>query len=229
MKKTILKMFMVTGIVAGAVLSSTAQISEGSIILGGSLGANMKMESKTTIGSTSKTTTGFTEWNFSPTGGYFVAEGLVVSLGLNVDSKSLVEVSSIDNSKTEQIMGAGLGVNLIVRKYYEVVSNVYFHTQASFGFATVSATDRIADGLSALKDGDKITSTAIGINATPGLTYFVSPKWGIDFSLNNIVSYNSTTTTMGEGASKIESTGGGFSVGAGLTPSLGLFFYINKK
>ncbi len=56
----------------------------------------------------------------------------------------------------------------------------------------------------------------------------MSPKWGLDFSLNNIVSYNSSTKTLGDGAAKIETTGGGFSVGAGLTPSLGLFYYLGK-
>ena len=79
-----------------------------------------------------------------------------------------------------------------------------------------------------LKMGDKYTSTDIGINITPWLIYFVSPKWGLDFSLNNIVSYNSSTKTLGDGAAKIETTGGGFSVGAGLTPSLGLFYYLGK-
>ncbi len=228
MKKIILKMLIATGIVAGAALSTNAQISKGSIMLGGSLGANMKMESKTTIGSITNTKPGHTDWNFSPTGGYFVADGLVVGLGLNLESNFLEEVLSADSLKKEHIMASGLGINLIVRKYFEIENNIYFHLQGGFGYNTVSATDRVPDGLSALKDGDKITSSAIGINVTPGLTYFVSPKWGIDFSLNNIVSYNSTTTTIGDGATKVEITGGGFSVGAGLTPSLGLFFYINK-
>ena len=88
MKKTILKMLVVTGMVTGAVMSSNAQISKGSIMLGGSLGANMTMESKMTVGTMSLTSPGYTEWNFSPAGGYFVADGLVVGLGLNLDSKN---------------------------------------------------------------------------------------------------------------------------------------------
>jgi len=228
MKKIILKMLMVTGIVAGAALSSNAQISKGSLMLGGSLGAKLTTESKTTLGSNSSVVRGYTEWNFTPTGGYFVAEGIVLGLGLNIDSKSIGEVTNNDNSITEQIMGAGFGINLFIRKYFEVVSNVYFHTQAGFGYTSITATDKVPDGSNLFKDGDKYTSTDIGINITPGLTYFLSPKWGLDFSLNNIVSYNSSTKTLGDGASKIETTGGGFSVGAGLTPSLGLFYYINN-
>lgn len=228
MKKTIIKMLVVTGMVTGAVLSSNAQISKGSIMLGGSLGANIAMESKTTLGSTSITTPGHTEWNFSPEVGYFLSDGLVVGLGLNLDSKFMGEVSSTDGKKTEHIMGSGLGVGLMVRKYFEIESNVYFHTQAGFVYSSMSATDRVVDGTSALKDGDKITMTGMGINITPGLTYFVSPKWGIDFSLNNILAYNSSTTTIGDGATKVETTGGGLSIGAGLTPTLGLFYYMGN-
>ena len=47
MKKTILKMIAVAGIVTGSVLSTNAQITKGSLMFGGSLGANMTMESTT--------------------------------------------------------------------------------------------------------------------------------------------------------------------------------------
>ena len=228
MKKTILKMLVVTGMVTGAVMSSNAQISKGSIMLGGSLGANMTMESKMTVGTMSLTSPGYTEWNFSPAGGYFVADGLVVGLGLNLDSKFVEEVSSADQKKTENIMASGLGVDLIVRKYFEIESNVYFHTQAGFGYSSRTSTDRVVDGTSALKDGLKTTTTGMGINITPGLTYFVSPKWGIDFSLNNILAYNSYTSTIGDGTNKVETTGGGLTFGAGLTPTLGLFYYMGN-
>ena len=228
MKKTILKMLVVTGMVTGAVMSSNAQISKGSLMFGGSLGANIAMESKTAVGSVSVTTPGYTEWNFSPTAGYFIADGLVVGLGLNLDSKYMYQVSTTDKSKTENIMASGLGVNLIVRKYFEIESKVYFHAQAGLGYSSMNYTDRDKDGASALKDGDKFSGTTIGINITPGLTYFVSPKWGIDFSLNNILAYNSSTLTQDDGVAKVETTSGGISVGAGLTPTLGLFYYMGK-
>jgi outer membrane protein len=231
MKKTILKMIAVAGIVTGSVFTSNAQITKGSLMFGGSLGANMTMESTNkTTGSDDVKTPGYTEWNFSPTVGYFVSDGLAVGLSLNVGSNHVYTQQSTDGSKYENVMSSSLGVALFARKYKSITTNVYFHGQAAFGYSSGSYTAKNTDGPSSFKDGNKYTNTNIGINLTPGLTYFVSPKWGIDFSLNNIVSYNMFTakTEVAGSSNTTENTGGSFNIGAGLTPTLGLFYYMGK-
>jgi hypothetical protein len=239
MKKTITKMFAVASMVAGTVLSANAQIASGSLMFGGGLGANITTESTTKTTATGLTipdqkTPGFTDWNFTPTVGYFISDGLAVGLALNISSTNVGSATTTDGKTTENIASSGLGVALFARKYMEVSDNVYFHTQAGLSYSSGSFTNRVPDGADKLKDGTKTSFSNIGLNITPGLTYFVSPKWGIDLSLNNILGYNMTTTKTESPAAGLipatttETSGGGFSIGAGLTPTLGLFYYMGK-
>lgn len=231
MKKTIIKMIAVAGIVAGSVFSSNAQVTKGTLMFGGSLGANITMEStKKVTGAADDKRPGYTEWNLSPTVGYFLSDGLAVGLSLNLSSSYVSSISSTDGKTTENIMASGLGVSLFARKYMLITEKVYFHGQGSIGYTSGSYTDRKAVGASGLADNDKYTFSNIGINVTPGLTYFVSPKWGVDFSLNNIIGYNMTTSKVEDTSTSAssETTGGNFAIGAGLTPTLGLFYYFGK-
>lgn len=231
MKKTILKMMAVAGIVTVSALSTNAQVSKGTLMFGGSLGANVTMESTQKVtGAADVKTPGYTQWNFSPRIGYFVSDGLAVGLSLNVSSNHVYTQQSTDGTKYENVMSSSLGVALFARKYKAITSNVFFHGQAAFGYSSGSYTERNTDGTSSFKDGNKFTNTSIGINLSPGLTYFVSPKWGIDFSLNNIIGYNmtATKTEVANSTNTLETTGGNFSIGAGLTPTLGLFYYMGK-
>lgn len=233
MKKTITKMFAVASMVAGTVLSANAQIASGSLMFGGSFGADITLEKTTKVtGAPDVKNSGHTNWSFSPTVGYFISDGLALGLNLNIGSTFKKVGSSTDGKTKEHLSESNMGFGLFARKYMEISSNVYFHTQAGLGYLTGSFTDRVADGVDKLKDGNKTTTTDISLNITPGLTYFVSPKWGIDFSLNNIIGYTMTTEKM-EGSGNTtgittETTGGGFSIGAGLTPTLGLYYYMGK-
>jgi outer membrane protein len=231
MKKTILKMIAVAGIVTGSALTSNAQISKGSFMLGGSLGANITMESTTkNTGLADMTRPGYTEWNFSPTFGYFVSDGLAVGLSLNVSSNYMNTVQSVDKTKYENVMGSNFGVSLFARKYKAITNNVFFHGQATLGYSAGSYTDRNTAGASGFTDGDKYSSNNFGISLSPGLTYFVAPKWGIDFSLNNIIGYNmnSTKVEIANSSKTSESSGGSFNIGVGLVPTLGVFYYFGK-
>ncbi|MFA9213412.1 MAG: hypothetical protein ACEQSR_06145 [Candidatus Methylacidiphilales bacterium] len=233
MKKTILKMMAVAGIVAVSALSTNAQVSKGTLMFGGSLGASVTMESTQKVtGAADVKTPGYTNWNFSPTVGYFIGDGLALGLSLNVSSNYVYSITTNDGKTTENIMRSGLGVSLFARKYMLITEKVYFHGQGSLGYTSSSFTTRKTVGSSGLADDDKNTISNIGVNITPGLTYFVSPKWGIDFSLNNILAYNMTTrkteTEIAGSTVTTETTGGNFSIGAGLTPTLGLFYYMGK-
>lgn len=226
-------MMAVAGIVTATALSTNAQVTKGSLMFGGSLGANVTMESTQKVtGAADTKRPGYTEWNFSPTVGYFIGNGLALGLSFNVSSNYVYSITTNDGNTTENIMRSDLGVSLFARKYMLITEKVYFHGQGALGYTSGSFTTRKTVGSSGLADDDKNNFSNIGINITPGLTYFVSPKWGIDFSLNNILAYNMTTTKTetefaGSNVTR-ERTSGNFSIGAGLIPTLGLFYYMGK-
>lgn len=237
MKKSMMKMFAAAGIAAGTVFSANAQVSSGSMMFGGSLGADISMEKttkSTAVGASDVKMPGHTDWNFSPTFGYFVSDGLAVGVNLSIGSSFKKIVTTNDKKISEHISESLMGVGLFVRKYMTINDKLYLHGQVGLNYASGSYTDRETDGADKLKDLGKVTETSMGINITPGLTYFVAPSWGIDFSLNNIISYNTKTTKTevpvagAVSAYTNETSGGSFSIGAGLTPSLGLFYYLGK-
>ena len=79
-------------------------------------------------------------------------------------------------------------------------------------------------------DGNScVNSDTINVTVNPGLTYFVSSKWAIDFSLNNILAYTSRTITFFDyGPEDIETKDGSLSFGYGLTPTLGVFYFLGQ-
>ncbi len=231
MKITILKMIAVAGIVTGSVFTSNAQITKGSLMLGGSFGANITMESTNKLtGSSDIVNKGYTEWNLSPTIGYFISNGLAMGLSLEVNSIKIRTATSGNGRYQKHVMSNNLGVALFARKYKEILKNTYFYTEGSLSYVKGSFTDQQADGLTSFEDGDKVDYSNIGVNITPGIAYFISPKLGIDFALNNLLGYNLTTNKIKYQGIDVtnETSFGSFNVGAGLTPTLGLFYYIYK-
>ena len=98
MKNRILKLVFFIVVATSISRSSIAQISKGYLTLGGSLGANITLDSKSTIGPLSSSTPGYIQWNFSPAVGFCITDEIVVGVGLNIDSKFTNQVSSLDNS-----------------------------------------------------------------------------------------------------------------------------------
>jgi len=229
MKNRILKLVFLIVIATCISRSSFAQISKGYLTLGGSLGANITLDSKSTIGPLSSSTPGYIQWNFSPTVGFCITDEIVVGVGLNIDSKFTNQVSSLDNSKTENIMASGIGANLTFRKYNKIRSSIYYHTQVGVGYAIQTGTNRIPLGTNNLTDGGEFLARSISVTVNPGLTYFVSSKWAIDFSLNNILAYTSRTITFFDyGPEDIVEKDGSLSFGYGLTPTLGVFYFLGQ-
>ena len=231
MKKLILSLAFVA---AGAV--SYAQIGQGSLMLGGSLGfsSNGGGTNKVTPGgggaSVSTDLTAATNWNFSPSVGYFLTDNIAAGLRLNLGGTNRGQVTTTDGKTTENISSFDLGVELFGRYYMELGSNLYFFVDGGLGFSSASWTDKTQDGLDKLKDDDKFASSAFGINIAPGLTFFPSEKWGIDLTLNRLVGFNMNTFTReaATGGAKTELSTSNFGIGAGFMPSLGLHYYMGK-
>ena len=229
LKNRILKLVFFIVIATCISRSSIAQISKGYLTLGGSLGANITLDSKSTIGPLSSSTPGYIQWNFSPAVGFCITDEIVIGVGLNIDSKFTNQVSSLDNSKTENIMASGIGANLTFRKYNKIKSNIYYHTQVGVGYAIQTGTNRIPLGTDDLINGGKFLTRSINVTVNPGLTYFVSSKWAIDFSLNNILAFTYRTSKYFDyGPEDIVEIDGSLSFGYGLTPTLGVFYFLGQ-
>lgn len=216
---------------------ANAQTGKGSIMIGGGLNVNLagKTVNKVTPPSgnaTSTETKGNLNWNVSPTAGYFISDNIVVGLNLNVGSSFFGRVASIDGKKEETVNTVNLGAGVFSRYYKEVGNGLYLFGQVSVDYTSGTTQNRTPDILhpSDIIDGNKIKNNIIGVNITPGLTYFFSNNWGVDFSLNNIIGYTSMKSTSqtpnNNGSSSTSSSQ--FNIGLGLTPTLGVNYYFGK-
>ena len=229
MKNRFLKLVFLSVIATCISRSSIAQISKGYLTLGGSMGANITLDSKSTIGLLSTSIPGYTQWNFSPSVGFCITDEIVIGVGLNIDSKFIYQVSSIDNSKTENVMLSGIGANLTFRKYNKIKSAIYYYTQVGVGYSIQTGTDRIPLGTNDFINAGSILARSTTVTINPGLTFFVSPKWAIDFSLNNILAFTYRTSKYFDyGPEDIVEKDGSLSFGYGLTPTLGVFYFLGQ-
>ncbi len=232
MKKTLLSLaLLATGV------ASYAQVSQGSIMLGGDIGYG------STTSATSSTATGFTAppdgggstMNLNINGGYFIMDGMAV--GLNVGY----------NSGSTKMSGAGTGatiltwnnttslvnIGLFARKYMEISDKFYFYGGLGFNYMTGTDNNSTITGTpkAVVADPD-IKNSGWNISIAPGLAYFPAPAWGIHFGLNNIINYSSMASsqdvTVGATTVTFKQTNSSLNLGVGLTPTLGIAYFIGK-
>lgn len=229
------KLFLSLALVAAGV-AAQAQIGSGSLMLGGSLGFSSTGggETKVTPGgggaSVTNDLTARSNWNFSPTIGYFLNDNLAVGLRLGLGGTNRAQVTTTDGKTTENISSFDLGVELFGRYYKELGSSFYFFVDGGLGFTSASWTDKTQDGLDKLKDDDKNSISTIGLNVAPGVAFFPTEKWGIDLTLNRLVGFNmnSSSREAATGGAKMETSTTDFGIGAGFMPTLGLHYYMGK-
>jgi opacity protein-like surface antigen len=205
------KLFLSLALVAAGV-AAQAQIGSGSLMLGGSLGFSSTGggENKATPGgggaSVTTDLTARSNWNFSPTVGYFLNDNLAVGLRLNLGGTNRNQVTTTDGKTTENVTSFDLGVELFGRYYKELGSSFYFFVDGGLGFTSASWTNKTQDGLDKLKDDDKNSISTIGLNVAPGVAFFPTEKWGIDLTLNRLVGFNmnSSTREAATGGAKLE-------------------------
>ena len=216
--------------------AASAQISQGSIMIGGNLGFTSTGAGKETssVGgvSMSKDRTAISEWNFTPSVGYFLTDALAAGVRLNFASSNVKQVSSADFSKTENVNAMDIGIGVFGRYYKSLGSNFYLYGDLGINYMTGSYTDKKEDPNDVTKiiDADKISMSGFGVTLTPGVAYFPAENWAVDFNLNNILNYSSTTVTeeAPNNGGKVETTDSDFGVGLGLTPTLGVHYFFGK-
>ena len=165
------KLFTLIAIAVLASISINAQISKGSILLGGGIGYSSqenKLEGSTIENKTSN-------FYISPAIGIAVKENLIVGGDLSFSSQFQ------DNMNNEAIINY-YGAGIYMRKYFTIASRFYI-----FGQGRVGA--NIFDGETT--QGTDYISTNKGYNVNvgiyPGISFQVNKKLHLETGFNNLV------------------------------------------
>ncbi len=209
-------------IAAGA--ASYAQTEAGSIMLGGSLGFGTSGGSTEISGAAAGNgsfdapkTSNFT---FSPSGAYFIADNLAVGLGISFGTSSTTTKKSYDKTTgavsnppanpmgvndvafDDKTTNGGFGINLFANKFNDLNDKWKWYYGANLGFGTGKGTmttvKETTPGSGAYTtaeiDGPKTTNISLGANI--GVTYFLTENWAFFGGLNNLVALNYTMTNQ---------------------------------
>lgn len=199
MKKTILSVITVAGLVYGA----NAQTEKGKIILGGSVGFNSAK-----VHDASKSDVSF---NIMPSAGYFINDNF--ALGAGIGYKYNKEVSA-------SVRNGSFVVAPFTRYYIGLADHFKFFGQLSIplAFGTEKAIDSNGD------TGAKISSTtSIDINVAPGFAFYPSKRIAIEFSLNGLTYQNFQNKNDATG-SKVSTNSIGLDADT-FAPKIGVVFH----
>jgi len=210
MKKVLLSLIAV----AGLAFTTQAQTEKGNFIIGGQVELN------------SGKTDGAPKSNFSfsviPSAGYFFSDNFAVGTGIgytHAKSYASVEVNNAIIGTSAQT--SAFVVNPFLRGYKGINDQFKFFGQLSVPMAF--GNNKIGDG-----EGNNMVKTgknnSVGVALSPGIAFFPSKKFGIEFSVNGI-SYNDYNAEDANG----NNIGGNknFNIGANFfAPKIGVQFYL---
>ena len=224
MKKTILNALLLSAVA----LSAQAQISAGTKLLTGSIGydqQNRETSSPVIVGSRSDLK--YKRFNFDPSGGYFVAEnlvlGLTAGLGLNTsqDYNYLAANNQVQKQerKTRELRGGIFG------RYYKFIGEkVAVYGQLGGGYQNAHFSNR-PDNLSAYTTNNR--QWGLYANLLPGIVFFPIDKLGLELTLNG-ARYNHVKTEYGQ--SGLRTTDNSVAFGFGLSDlNLGISLYLGRN
>jgi len=202
MKKVLLSLIAV----AGLAFTTQAQTEKGIFLVGG----NVELNTSKNDGANK------TDLNFSivPSVGYFFSDNFAVGTGIGYQyAKSYTALASGQAS--------AFVVQPFLRGYKGINDQFKFYAQLSVPMAF--GQNKIGDA-----NGDNMVKTGknnqVGVALSPGIAFFPSKKFGIEFSVNGL-SYNDYNVENNNG----DNIGGdkNFSIGANFfAPKIGVQFYL---
>ena len=202
MKKVLLSLIAV----AGLAFTTQAQTEKGTFLVGG----NLELNTDKNDGAKK------TDLNFSvvPSVGYFFSNNLAVGTGIGYEyAKSYGALTSGQSS--------AFVVSPFLRGYKGI--NDQFKLFAQLGVPMAFGQNKVGDA-----SGDNMVKTgknnSVGVALSPGISFFPSKKFGIEFSVNGI-SYNDYSVKNNDG----DNIGGNknFNIGANFfAPKIGVQFYL---
>ncbi|KAA9331282.1 outer membrane beta-barrel protein [Hymenobacter busanensis] len=221
--------------------TAQAQIPAGTILVGGNINySRRENQSELTPTSGKRTTQTVTGFDLGPTAGYFLADNLMLGLGLDYQKNHAtapVYVASLtgDISKLMDLEAKSryLAVGPVVRYYHFLGENAAFYGQAGAGYRTGKAEDEylLSANPNAMGTETRRTeSSGFYGQLSPGFVYFPVSKLGLEVSLRGLsfdkMSSESTSTT---GAKSPKASSSLFDAGIGLNDlRFGAAFYFGR-
>lgn len=191
-----------------------AQTTAGRIMIGGNIGYSTYADEKVSFGEPeSKSLT------INPQLGYFVVDNLAVGLEAGYFNQTYTNNDFLTGEEVETKVRT-TSVSPFVRYYIPTENEKFsFYAQALVGI-TSTHVDREVD--------EENEGSGFQARLSPGFTYFLSEKWGLDLQLKGIT-YSSTTWKDDANANTDDYEYTVFEFGASsFTPSLGFRYFIGK-
>jgi outer membrane protein len=179
----------------------SAQTSQGSIVLGGSIFLNSTKQESIDYRTN--------EFGFSPQVGYLIKDNFEIGGKLSISTSKY-------ESGSQESKSFGWSIGPYARYYHFTENNrfaFYGHAQAVIGFGKNSYEDAF--------NNNEAKSNSFSISLSPGFTYFFTDKWGLDLQLSGIsLSWRDPNTDADNNMQT------NFGASFNLHPSLGLRYYI---
>jgi hypothetical protein len=167
---------------------------------------------------------------------YLIADGLAVGVTLGYTNTTTLEdaqASYNDAYYSWNNISSTFQIGIGATKYFEITRNFYFKCGISGYYNTgLISNSFLNNGYTSspvVQGAPTQFTSGFQITAQPGLEYFPSRRWGINFNFNNLITYTSSTVnstsyqiTNGEISYSKNVTTNTFNIGAGLTPTLGV-------
>ena len=203
------KLFILTSASLFA-LFAQAQITKGSILLGGSLNFNQSKSD----GSSSNINS--TYWGIAPSFGIALKENLVYGINLNYNH----------NQSSSNTYAGGI----FLRKYYPLGNNFYL-----FGEPSLNYSHQESKVVTPISDNSVYKFWSVDLGLRPGISYALSRKFQLETGLGNLVdiSYSKSkteyfNTTTPAPPSKVSQFGLSSSLSSTVQLNVGLRFLIAK-
>jgi hypothetical protein len=203
------------------IVSAKAQISKGSVWLGGSIGFSLTENEYENSTTESKTRT----YSVLPAVGIAVKDNLIVGIGLSHTNKKTENFGYTKTGK-EKTYGGGV----FIRQYVPIINKLYIFGEASAAFRSFEANEELTYNSPPLKTNTKGWDGSLAL--TPGLALGINKKIQLETGFNSLFSavYSKRTTDFNEQSPDV--TQKNFSTGIALDNEslfyIGVRFLISK-
>jgi hypothetical protein len=208
------KFYFLVSIASFMSFSSFAQISKGSIWLGGNIGFS---NSKNANGENSKSD----YYSISPSIGVAVKENTILGIELNFDRSNFKsELNSVEISH--------YGIAAFERKYWEILNRFYAFGHFQLAYAKEKRNNDYTNAT------EKSNGWSASLSAAPGLAFAIGKRCHLETMLNDLfyVNYgeskNNTTNVSGITSYDSHSISGGINFEGASTITLGVRFLVGK-
>lgn len=197
-----------------------AQTSQGTIAVSGSLGIGSSQQKDENLNDPRKTVN--TNFNLSPSVGYFINEGLELgaTTGLSY-SKSKTTSDKENNEFTSEGSYKEIGFSPYIKKYFMLSEKVALTGAASTGFSVGNYKSEAS--YSSVTYEHSINRFHAGV--APGISFFPTEKIGLSATFGWL-GYNYATTKP-EGHEKSVNSGFGLNLNSN-TLGMGFSYYLNR-